>query len=346
MKTLQIGPYPPPYGGVESNLVAIHHFLLKNKISSIVINVTRFRDSRSENVYYPKNWFKLLWLLIRLDYDIVHIHIGGQVTLRLLALSFVCCIIPGKKSVLTFHSGGYPSSEEGKNAGSKTLRGFIFRKFDAVICVNKEIVKLFSKFGLKPEKIKLICPYSYPQKSPNQSLPEQVSNFFECHTPVLITVGGLEKEYGLTIQIDVLESILKNKPNCGLVIIGSGSLEDELKNYINSKPYRDNILLYGDMPHSETLLATQKSDIFLRTSLYDGDSIAVREALHLGKPTIATDTTMRPDGVLIIPVDDKQALLEAIEISLSEQSKNVQSVKANTENLEAVLELYKKLINR
>ena len=344
MRVLQIGPYPPPHGGVESNLVAIHHFLLKKEISSEVINVTRFRDIRSERIYYPKNLFGLLYLLFRLRYDIVHLHIGGQVSLRLLGLSFICCIIPFHKNVLTFHSGGYPSSKEGKSAGRWTLRGIVFRMFDRVICVNEEIVNLFHKFGLKPKKTKLICPYSFPAKLSQHSLKAVVNNFFESHNPVLLSVGGLEPEYDLMIQINVLESILVNHPTAGLVIAGSGSLKDELESYINSKPYSSNILLCGDLAHLDTLLAIQKCDLFLRTSLYDGDSIAVREALHLATPIIATNTVMRPKGVSLIPTNDIDALRDAIEKDLSKQNSGKREVGSSEENLEIILELYKELI--
>ena len=39
--------------------------------------------------------------------------------------------------------------------------------------------------------------------------------------------------------------------------------------------------------------AMSRITIFLRTTLYDGDSISVREALHLGVPVIASDNGMR-----------------------------------------------------
>src|SRR5437667_357439 len=83
--------------------------------------------------------FEALWLLLKLRYDIIHLHIGGDLSSRLLALSLVCCSIPGTKTILTFHSGGYPASKAGRTAHPRTLRGFILRRFDAIIAVNREI---------------------------------------------------------------------------------------------------------------------------------------------------------------------------------------------------------------
>src|SRR5207253_5339724 len=73
----------------------------------------------------------------------------------------------------------------------------------------------------------------------------------------------------------------------------SSDLESELRTRIAAKPYRGHILLYGDLPHAVTLRAILKCDVLLRTTLYDGDSVSVREALYIGTPVIATDNGMR-----------------------------------------------------
>ena len=44
--------------------------------------------------------------------------------------------------------------------------------------------------------------------------------------------------------------------------------------------------------------------ILLRTTLYDGDAVSVREALWIGTPVIASDNGMRPEGVRLVPKED------------------------------------------
>ncbi|MGH9496096.1 MAG: hypothetical protein ACRD3B_13945, partial [Candidatus Sulfotelmatobacter sp.] len=80
MRVLQLGPYPPPYGGVQTNLVAIRSFLLKRGIPCAVINVTRHRKPEGDEIYYPSSAAGLLSLLARLDYNLVHYHFGGILT--------------------------------------------------------------------------------------------------------------------------------------------------------------------------------------------------------------------------------------------------------------------------
>ena len=120
-------------------------------------------------------------------------------------------------------------------------------------------------------------------------------------------MGLLEPEYDLPLQIDAMAEVLARHPNAGLAIVGSGSREESLRERIDAKPYRDRILLCGDVAHEATLRAIAASDVVLRTTLYDGDSVSVREALAFGKPVIATDNGMRPAGVRLMPARDGEA---------------------------------------
>lgn len=344
MRVLQIGPYPPPHGGVQTNLVAIRQFLLARGIPCAVINLTRYRKGDDDEVYYPKNTLQVLKLLARLQYDIIHLHIGGELKLRLLMLGLACCLLPRSKTVLTFHSGGYPLSEAGKSANPLTFRGFVLRRFDRVIGVNRELKQLFQRFGVAEGHIRLIYPHAISLDSLETSLPDHLARFFQTHRPTLVTVSGLEPEYELSLQIDVLGEVRQRFPQAGLLIIGSGSLEAEVRNQIESKSYAEHILLCGDVPHSISLRAIAESDLFLRTTLYDGDSISVREALLAGTPVIATDNGMRPSGTYLIPHPDQDALRQAIEQVWTQGTPQQAQGDTGERNIEEVFELYQELL--
>ncbi len=344
MRVLQLGPYPPPHGGVQTNLVAIRGFLQSRGIPCAVINLTRHRREDGDEIYYPKTAFEVLRLLVRLRYDIIHLHFGGNLSSRLMLLALACCLMPRSKTVLTFHSGGYPSSEAGKSAAPRTFRGFVLRRFDRLIGVNRELENLFRRFGVAASRIRLIYPHAISLDSIEPSLPDFLTRFYQTHYPVLVTVSGLEPEYDLSLQIDALGEVRNRFPNAGLMIIGSGSLKSEVKSWIHSKPYAEHILLCGDIKHSITLRAIADSDLFLRTTLYDGDSISVREALLIGTPVIATDNGMRPAGTRLIPRSDTNALKRAIERALTETSAERPAVDAGEQNIEKVFELYQELL--
>jgi glycogen synthase len=344
MRVLQLGPYPPPHGGVQTNLVAIRSFLLSHGVPCAVINVTRHRRPDAEEVYYPKGPVQLLTLLARLKYDVVHQHFGGMLTHRILALSLACTSRPGAKSVMTFHSGGYPSTPEGQALGPNSFAGFVLRRFDGLIGVNAEIMTFFEKMRILPHRARLISPHSPLTEQPSGSLPEPLAAFFAAHDPVLISAGQLEPEYDLPLQIEVLPHVRKKFPDAGLVMLGSGSLRYELRTRIQAQPCAEHILMPGDVAHAATMQAMSRSRILLRTTLYDGDAISVREALQLGTAVIATDNAMRPAGVILIPKQNLPALLSAIEQQLTQPVRPREVSRGDETNLQAVFDFYQDLI--
>jgi glycogen synthase len=344
MRVLQLGPYPPPHGGVQSNLVALRSFLRSQGIPSAVINITRHRKQEGDGIYYPRSAAGVLQLLRRLKYDVIHLHLGGTLNNRVLALGLACTLQPATKSVLTFHSGGYPCSPQGRGTGRNSFAGLVLRRFDGLIGVNREIMDFFGRVGVPSRKSRLIQPHSFlPKKLNGSTLPPPLEAFFASHHPLLTSVGGLEPEYGLPLQIEALGSIRQKFGAAGLVLIGSGSLEQEILGQIRSRSYGEHILLCGDVPHSVTLQAISRADVMLRTTLYDGDAISVREALHLGTSVIATDNGMRPAGVHLIPGSNLEALLQATEEILLHPVRKATSVDTDDSNLRAILEFYKEL---
>ncbi len=346
MRVLQLGPWPPPHGGVQTNIAAIRALLLRRGHECSVINLHRHRTGAEPGVYHPVNAAQVLRLLASLDYEIVHLHIGGGLTGRLLALAGVCASVPRAHSVLTFHSGGYAGSPQGRSARPRTLRGLVFRRFDRIIAVNPEIVRLFVRFGVPEERLRLICPHVLPSEPPRSELPGPMRAFFAAHSPVLISVGLLEPEYDLPLQIETLGRIRERHPRAGLVIAGSGSLEGELRARIAEQAWAEHILLPGDVPHDIALRAIAEAGVFLRTTLYDGDSVAVREALHFGTPVIATDNGMRPEGVLLVPAGDAAALCRRVDECIAVPRAPARPSESAEANIEAVLRLYEELAGK
>ena len=344
MRVVQLGPYPPPHGGVQTNLVAIRNLLLAQGHEGLAINITRNRRENGGGVYYPRSARELMRLLAGVKADLVHLHFGGDLTRRLLGLAAFCTALPGRRTVMTFHSGGYPGSAAGQSAAPGTLRGLVLRRFDGLIAVNPEIAGMFEKFGVPKSRIRTILPYVVRPPDRAVAMPERLAQFFASHGPVLLTVGLLEPEYDLMLQVDALGQVRERHPKAGLVIAGSGSLEEKLRAHIAAQPWADHVLLYGDMPHEVTLRATLECDVLLRTTLYDGDSVSVREALYLGTPVIATDNGMRPAGVKLVRAQDPGGLQRAIEEVLASPVGRAEVAGDGQENVRAVLEFYREIL--
>ncbi|MEP7351645.1 MAG: glycosyltransferase family 4 protein [Acidobacteriota bacterium] len=348
MRVIQLGPFPPPHGGVQTNLVAIRNHLRANGHRAGVVHLTRHRRVDADEVYYPENALATARVLLSQPADILHVHLGGQLTSRLVALCLYCALLPGRKSVLTFHSGGFCSSPEGQAITPRSFTATAFRRLDAIIAVNQQIADFFiDRCGVPKQRVHLISPHASVRSNlEGAELPGTLQRFYDAHDPLLLSVSGLEPEYDVALQIEALGHVRGLHPNAGLAVLGSGSLEAELRARVAALPYAEHVLLAGDVPHKSTLRAIRECRIVLRTTHYDGDALSVREALEIGAPVIATDNGMRPPGCKLIPMPPQlQPLLDVIEKVLADGTKVLSSnIDVGIENLDAVLRLYQALL--
>ena len=325
-------------------MLAIRDELRRTGHACSIINITRSTGGGDEpDVYHPQSPLALVRLLLKLKYDLLHIHIGGKIPPRVLALLAVCALAARGKSVLTLHSGGYPLSKEGRAAGKLSLRGLIFRLYARLVCVNRQQVEMFEKFGAPKERIRLIYPFFNQSPNGKIAVPAPLKNFADAHKPFLLTVGLLQPAYNLPLQIEALQKIREKFPGAGLMIVGAGEMEDELRRVIAAKPYAEHVLLANDIEHGVTLHLIKTCDVLLRTTDYDGDAISIREALHLDTPIVATDNGMRPEGVRLIPKGDGAALEKAIESTLKESAKIKSAKPDDYRNISAILRLYEEI---
>jgi len=343
---LQLGPFPPPYGGVQTNMFAIRDELLENGDECSIISIVNSeRTGDEKDVYHPRNPLELARLLFALKYDVLHIHIGGNLPPRVLALVLTGATAARGKSVMTLHSGGY-AVEKIKTAHFLTAQGFIFRRLAKIIVVNELMTEMFVKFGVEPENIKLIPPFALSKPNKRVEIPKKFLDFWRAHKKVLLAVSALETHYDLPLQINALERVREKFPDTGLIILGSGGAEKDLRSLIASKHYAEHVFLAGETTREVVLHLIERSDVLLRTTIFDGDAISIREAIFLGTPVVATDNGMRPETVRLIPMRDGAALETAIEELLSSGEKPEISAADGSENIKAVLDVYEEIMRK
>lgn len=334
---LQIGPVPPPHGGVASNLLAIRRHLADKNIPTGTISLSH--GEPSADTWCPKNPLATARLLLALPYRILHLHVGGDLTKRLLGLCLLMSVMPRRRVVLTIHSGGLPTSAMGLRARRSSFVGWVLRRLDAVIAVSEEIGATLSRFGV--DRLHVIPPYSLPKEIPSGALPVGISSFFASHRHVIIAVGGLETEYDIDRQLEAFAD-LGDDARFGLLLIGSGSQERRLRGAMANSPLGRRVHFAGDVPHATTLRAISQSAVMWRTTLFDGDSISIREALHLGVPVIATGVVARPEGTIVIPPRDTAALVEATLSALTAPPAE-RRLQSGDDNMARVAALYARL---
>lgn len=104
----------------------------------------------------------------------------------------------------------------------------------------------------------------------------------------LIYVGRLDKNKNMKTVFEVMELIEKEKYEVNLKVVGTGELEDELKQLANKKEL--DVKFYGYIKSKTELRKLYKeSYIFIMPSIYETFGLVYIEAMSQGLPVIYTE---------------------------------------------------------
>jgi glycosyltransferase involved in cell wall biosynthesis len=250
---------------------------------------------------------------------------------------------------MTFHGGGFPSSAAGRLAHPRSFAGFALRRLDHVIAVNREIETVFHRYGVSRNRTSVIEPHTilHPEQIPTSeaamtALDPNMRAFVMSATPLLVAVVHFEPEYLLPLHLDAVEALRSQFPRAGLLILGNGSQRRAVEDEIRTRGLRSHVYVSGDVPHEQCVAGMRVADVVLRLTAYDGDSIAVREALQLGRPVVATAVAPRPSGVTLVQSHTGTCVADAIVETLRADVQPEEDLNGEI-HMARILQLYRSL---
>ena len=128
-------------------------------------------------------------------------------------------------------------------------------------------------------------------------------------------------------MLKAIKQIVHKFPFVHLNIMGDGSDRSILESYIEQNNLKNNIYLKGIQKDIPLLLV--KSDLFLMTSLWEGFSIALLEAMATGLPIIATEVGGNSEAIkhnktgLLIPKNNIGETINAISQLIENSEKRI-----------------------
>lgn len=140
---------------------------------------------------------------------------------------------------------------------------------------------------------------------------------------VIISAGRLVPWKGFTTLIDAVaelgaEGAHGTDVRVSLVIIGSGPLEQQLRDHIHARGCEALVELIGNVDHAEMMKRLGAAHVFVLNTGYEGFSHAILEAMAVGTPVITTYAGGNPELItdhesgLLIEYNNKKQLVEAI----------------------------------
>jgi glycogen(starch) synthase len=327
LKILLVGDFPPPSGGVATHVEELFRAVRKRGGECEVLDIGK-GQLPADGVTPAGSIARFAALLgVRAARGFrIHLHTSGA-NPKSWALISVCAAAgraSGLPPIITLHSGLAPAWL----AQSKARQGLsraILRQFGKVIAVNAEIR---DSIGIPEAEVlpafssEFLCPGEPPPGIPDAS-------------PLFCAMVAPRPEYGESVLLRAFEIVHKALPNAALALYGTGT---EAFGREPGAGSREPIFGFGELPRPQALALIKRSDVFVRPTLADGDSVSVREALGLGRAVVATSVGNRPPEVRLVPPGDAAALAQAMIEAAT--ARRMQPVRPPSDSMHRILELY------
>lgn len=122
-------------------------------------------------------------------------------------------------------------------------------------------------------------------------------------------VGRFEKQKNQLFSIRIFETLYKIDPRVFLLFVGTGSMEEEIKELVKKKKLSDSVVFLGN--RNDVAELYQAMDVFLMPSLFEGLGIVGIEAQAAGTPMVCTDTL--PCEINVTPLIKRVSLDASVE---------------------------------
>ena len=137
------------------------------------------------------------------------------------------------------------------------------------------------------------------------------------NVPIIIFVGRLHPNKNLTMLLKVAASLKQRSLGFQLYIVGDGPQYESLLDMVENENLADAVHLVG--VSDQIALWLQAADVFVLSSLTEGMSNALLEAMAYGLPVVVTDVGGNKDMVIDgengyrVPLDDVKQFASCLE---------------------------------
>ena len=319
-------------GGLENGLVNLVNRLPQNEYRHAIVCLTDYSDFKARikkpgvEVYAlhkrPGKDMKVyldLWRLFRrLKPDVVHTRNIATLEAQLPAL------LAGVAYRVHGEHGRDLTDIDGDNAKYKLLRKVFRPVISRYVALSFDLRKyLQAEIGISDHKISQICngvdteSFSLTRGKEKRLLP---AGFNDEGVIVIGTVGRMEPEKDQITLVKAFIHLLNELPQARqklrLVMIGDGALMEPVITLLDQAGVRELAWLPGERDDVSLLLQTM--DVFVLSSLIEGISNTILEAMASGLPVVATNVGGNSEIVdedvtgLLVPRGDPLSLAAAI----------------------------------
>jgi glycosyltransferase involved in cell wall biosynthesis len=199
---------------------------------------------------------------------------------------------------------------------------FVCEKAKHIICVSEVLKRDIEKLGIKGEKIS-VFPMGVDENFFEALTNRRVNRIGQSFT--VLSNRQLQPIYNISLLIRAIPIVLKEEPNAKFIIAGIGSERENLERQVKDLNISSWVEFLGWVNHEEMPKLLSQADIYISTSLDDGTSVSLLEAMASGAFPIVTDIPSNREWIshgengFLVPLNEERFLAQKIVEAIQNQ---------------------------
>jgi glycosyltransferase involved in cell wall biosynthesis len=260
--------------------------------------------------YYITGFFLTIYVVFKYKCHLIHAHWAIPAGLiGVLVGSFLKTPL-----IVTIHGSDFRIGTM-KTFIIKKIFLYVCRRAKHIICVSEVLKRDIEKLGIKGEKIS-VFPMGVDEHFFRSLINRGVNRIGQWFT--ILSNRQLQPIYNISLLIRAIPIVLKEEPNAKFIIAGIGSERENLEKQVKDLNISSSVQFLGWVTHEEMPKLLSQADIYISTSLDDGTSVSLLEAMASGAFPIVTDIPSNREWIsdgengFLVPIDEERFLAEKI----------------------------------
>jgi glycosyltransferase involved in cell wall biosynthesis len=292
----------------EQNGIKVYRFpfFARNKLLIEYKKIPFFRMI----LYYVTGFFLTIYAVFKNKCDVIHAHwaiptgVIGALVRTLLR----------KPLAVTIHGSDLRMALE-RSKFVRRLFIYVCEKADHLNCVSEVQKKEIEQLGIMSEKTSI-----FPMGIDDAFLEigENRRSELNKRSFVILSNRNLLPIYNVSLLIRAIPIVLKEEPGTEFLIAGDGTERGALEKEVRNLNIDSALKFLGRVPHEEMPNLLSQADIYVSTSLHDGTSVSLLEAMGSGAFPVVTDIPANREWIIngengfLISADEPKSLASKI----------------------------------
>jgi glycosyltransferase involved in cell wall biosynthesis len=283
--------------------------------------------------YYVSGFLLTVYAMFKNRCNLIHVHWAIPTGL----IGVLAGKLLKKPVVVTIHGSDLRMATERSSFLTKIFL-YVCQKAKQIVCVSELQEKEIEKMGIRKEKM-LTFPMGIDKSFFETGRNREEKLDREPHT--VLSNRNLLPLYNVSLLIRAIPTVLKEEPDTKFFIAGDGQERERLQREAENLKVSSFVEFLGRVPHEKMADLLAQAEIYVSTSLYDGTSVSLLEAMGSGAFPIVTDIPANREWItngqngFLVPVEEEKYLASKIIDAIRNQPLRE---KSRIENLSIVQE--------